>query len=597
MCNDKLKPEHLWRGSPRYRALRRTMLGRVTGHIARAVMVMLVPTLAFACAGTEISGDRALARALKWSGDDKSGAVLCLAPGRYSLRPGQFTDAFVGIDPARPLVVQSADPNDPAVLNRWLFGVSGRRGATESGHVILRDLTFEFDDARPLNPSERGFSGHRTAIVMGVGGPTRNVTVERVTIRGPLGEARLGAPEMQRNINGIEASRAVDVVLRDNRIERVVNGIMVSGEGLVIEGNRMRHSWGDFLRISPQVLPDGGCAATADVTVTRNMAYDFWANNRLHPDFIHLFASHGVACDVQRVTVSGNLVFPGTGMDQPGHPTRHPAERIMARGQTLSGAEPRLYRVSGPGTVVAPPAQCEDGMKSLAVQLDGTDTTAPTPVRVLPSDGDSLRIGRNGVPEVTLVQAWEAWRLLCSPKNQGVWQLQPVLPSIQGVFSNPLPDGASYKDITVQHNILWINAPAAVSFRGADDTNVTVQNNTFLRPWPGDRNRDGVANTPRDGVNTRVAAARIYLAEGANANIAANIATGPRNSAPGNVMLPPNGAGLEELFGRPAEAGRNPRTPQEAVALARPAGSESMGAAAVVPARDPVDWSWVATPW
>ena len=550
-----------------------------------------------------VSGTAELRAVLALPAGEKSGLRVCLAPGRYDLKTPDFRGAFTGLDPDRPIIFEAADPADPPVLTRWVFA-SGPEGG-ENGDAILRDLVVLLDDVPEVPPGETGFRGHRYGVAMGVGGVTRNVTLERLTVTGSLGEARLGAPELERNLTGINGLRLRNVTIRDSRLERLGSGIIVGGTDITVTGNRMRHSWGDMLRISPQVH-EGGCSDTEGVTVTRNMVYDHWANNRLHPDVIHMFASHNVACAVRNLTIAENLAFPGVGLWQPARPTGV-KPTVPSRPPARLPEGNRVFHIlQGAGISELPPADCAEERILIGVQRDGTyegDETAP--LRLVPQPGDRVAEGQSHRHEIALTRPWQTVRLTCDPKRPGTWKAAPSLPAMQGVFTNSLPDGAGFENVLIRHNILWVTAPAAVSFRDADNRGITVMQNTFLQPLPGDRDGDGQANTVLDGANMRFPTSRVVLQNGREQAVHRTLSGGPparksRAEQSGNVLLRPRGQDAGRYFAALPGPTLMPETPQDAVALARPRPgrvSPGTGAVAATPDGDPVDWSWVATPW
>lgn len=534
---------------------------------------------------------------------EKTGLRVCLRPGRYDMRASDFRGAFTGLDPARPVTFEAADPADPPVLTRWVFA-SGRDGG-ENGDAVLRDLVFVLDDVPAVAPGNTGFRGHRYGVVMGQGGITRNVTLERITVRGSLGEARLGAPELERNLTGIAGLRLRNVTIRDARLERLVNGIMVGGTDITVTGNRMRHSWGDFLRVSPQVH-GGSCSDTEGVTVTRNMVYDHWANNRLHPDVIHMFASHNVPCAIRGLTIAENLAFPGIGMWQPARPTGVRPRVPGPPPARLPEGHRAFHILQGAGTSELPPADCPEERILIGVQRDGTyDGGGGEPLRLVPRPGDRLAQGRARATEIALVRPWQTVRLTCNPRDTGTWRAFPTLPALQGVFTNALPGPAGFEDVEIRHNILWVTAPAAVSFRDSDDRGIAVMQNSFLQVLPGDHDGDGRANTVLDGANMRFPIGRVILHNGRDMAQHDTVSGGPPDrkspaTMAGNLLLRPRGQDAGRYFAAGPGPALMPTTPAEAVALARPRPGRvppGVGAVAASEADDPADWSWVAEPW
>jgi hypothetical protein len=429
------------------------------------------------------------------------------------------------------------------------------------------------------------------------------MVIEGLHVRGTLGQAREGQAELDSNLVGILGHRLHDVIIRDNRFEGIVNGIILGGTDLLVEGNHMRHSWGDLLRISPQVLGDGACAETRGVIVRNNILSQIWANNRLHPDFVHLFASGNVSCDVADVLIEGNIAFAGRdGLLQPDHPTGLEGGAPVPVPGLLPDENRVLHRLVGPGVTVLPEPVCQEGVRGMiGVQRD-VSSTGPIELRAASAP---FQLGRTLISSVTLTEPGETWRFLCrtdAESGQDYWQTMPGVPSLQGVFSNALPAAAAYSDITVRHNILWVTAPAGVSFRDDADRGIEVVNNSFLRPWPGDLNGDGTANGSKDGFNPMFNSGRVIMGDKTGYSIRRNVTGFPDrfgdDSNDAGLRHDDAGRSVVARFAMGPGGTFSPETAREAVALARPRADgllagRGLGALGVTPDTDPYDWSWV----
>lgn len=570
-----------------------------------AILLALVPGMAGAACLTDSDALRAV---LALPGSQKSGQRYCLAPGRFDgLTLQDFADAFVGLDPTRPVVFEAEDPDNPPRLNMWAFFISpDRRGPrVESGDVILRGLMLDLRDEPVVPPGEIGFRGYRDGVSLGLGGVTRNVRLEGIRVVGPLGEARLGARETARILNGVHVRRSRDITILDGRFEGVLNGITVGGENILVQGNRMRRSWGDLVRIIPQVGLEGQCADTDGITLRNNILYDDWSNHRMHPDVVHLFPDSHVTCSIRNVLIEGTLAFPGaTGLLQPAHPTGMVNLLPVQAPASLPGTPRQLHRLYGPGQTRLPPASCAEERIDIAVQLEGD---SPGPVTLLPAAGTRLDHYGKAVPQLVLSSPWEVWRLMCRPDRNGTWTLIRQLPVIQGIFSNALRGKGAYSNITLRHNILWIPAGQAISFRDPRNRNIEITRNSLLRPWPGDANGDGRANTHADGFLEHHPAAQILVADIPGLKVRGNVATPPLKHPDARfndlgMRHNDGGRALRQRFTTGPGPRLMPTTPAEAVALARPrAGGvldgAPVGAVATQPGDDPYDWSWVNNPW
>lgn len=550
-----------------------------------------------------VTDSAGLRRILDLPAGQKSGMTVCLAPGRYTdLTPGDFAGAFIGLDPARPITFEAEDPARPPVLNMWLFS-TGRGNQGENGDVILRDLAFDLTDDPLKQVGQNGFYGHRIGIQMGFDAVTRNVTLERIHVYGPLGNAREDGRETEHILHAVLGAQTRNVAIRDSRFENLLNGIAIAGETITIEGNRMRHSWGDLVRIVPQVKGGGGCADTVGVVVRNNILYDLWGNNRQHPDVVQMFAANSGICSVRDVLIEGNLAFPGRdAMQLPGFSTGFGNSAPRPAPADLPFQPRVLQRLTGPATSRLPAAVCPDKPVNLAVQLDGT---SPGPVVLLPSPGNRLVMGRQPFPELRLQAPWATWRLLCRPDQQGTWFLVRQMAGLQGFFTNNLPGKAGYHDITIRNNILW-TLGRAVDFRDPDNTGITVENNSLLRVWPGDLNGDGRPNTFDDGFHEQFPAAQIALPLRQDITASRNVATAPLKGGDrsNDVVMTHNDGGKATMQRFVTGPGPTlmPATPEEAVTLARPRpggplDGRGYGAVATRPADDPYDWSWVSKPW
>lgn len=554
-----------------------------------------------------ISTSAELEAVLAWPAAQKAGQTICLNPGRY----GGFNwwphrGAFMDMQARDPITFRSTDAAQPAVLDGFFIGSTDD---TPGGNVILRDLSVEMHSPTVANLSERGLARLTYGIYLGWQGPgARNVRIEDVTVRGPMGEAFKGALPVQDQLFGIfvKGSR---IVVRRVQMERLMNGLHVQGRDILIEHIRVRRLWGDMLQLSPEVLasPAGHtgpppCRRTERVVVRNNIMSDAWSNNVFHPDFIHLFASHNVTCGVREVLIEGNIAYIGAeGARQPGFPTGFSATDVMAAPGQLP-LRPNVLQRLRPGTVTLPPppAACRDARVEIGVQR----VPGQGGLRLLPAPGTRLAVNTNRVPEHSLLGDWEAARLICFPADPLTWDLRVEPPGPQGIFANSIPGSDGFRDFIIRHNVLWIASSNGISIRDDDNANILVAHNSLLQPFTGDANGDGRANTHADGFNELHVGAQIHLT-GRRFEVRDNIsssrlptpAPGWSNNDSGLRQLD-SGRSMAQRFTPDPRHGFMPTTPAQAIAMARPrpdgilAGS-SVGAVGPTPQSDPYDWSWV----
>lgn len=536
------------------------------------------------------------------------GLTLCLNPGRYALGPPDLRDQFTGLSTTKPLVVTATHQSRPPVLTYWEMG--SNTGAV-SGHVTLRDLRFEIESAE-VAIGENGFVGHKPAIAYGIGGPTRNFHIERVNVVGNLGEARLGARETQAILYGVRGLWGHNISIRNSRFEKLTHAINIGGEEIVVEGNRFRRGWADLIQISNQVTT-GPCQTSEQIEVRNNILYDPWSNHRFHPDLVHMFASPANDCDIRKVLIEGNIAFLGAeGTRQPAFPSYMANTRPRRTPAVLPATDGVLHRLTGSGAVTLPQARCAEADRQFAVQRQpGSGAFS-----LVPSPGDRFWFYGTEPRDTHIFTAdWETWILLCRKVEPGVWRLLQAGPSIQGVFTNALPEKAGFKDITIRYNIFWVNAHHGATFRDRDDRGISVYRNSFLQPFPGDRNGDGLPNTPADGFNAFSVGTGVLLMNGTNMSAWENI-TSSIGHRPLSGRDYRNDDGLRHndmgtaMIRRFVPSGRNddgtpqffPTRPTEAVRFARPKSGglldgRNVGALGVTPGHDPYNWSWVDDAW
>ncbi|WP_425041413.1 hypothetical protein [Primorskyibacter sp. S187A] len=555
-----------------------------------------------------VSTSDELEAVLKLAPEDKAGLTICLNPGRY----GGFgwwglRGAFTGIPDGKPIVFQSTDPARPAVLDGFFIGSADERAP---GNVILRNLVFEVASPPVADLSDPGLHEHLFAIYIGWQGPAaRNVLVENIVVRGPLGEAFKGAHPTYHNIYGIQA-KGDRIIIRHAHFETLMNAIHLQGRDILVEHVRGHRLWGDMFQVSPEVLPrpEGRtngwpCRRSERIVLRNNIMSDIWSNNNRHPDFIHFFASHKVICGLKDVLIEGNIVYLGReGARQPGFPTGFTATAPQPAPSVLPSQPRVVQRLNAPGNVTLPPASCPEERVRIAVQR----VPGSGPLSLRPPPGTVLVVNGVRQPAYDLLGDWEVARLTCRPDTRGTWDLDTAKPGPQGIFSNNIAGPDGYQNIIVRHNVLWITSGHGISFGDPDNRNIRVLNNSLLQPFPGDANGDGRPNLHSDGFNERHSGAQIRLEGMANVvrgNISSTRVRGGRQPGwSGNdngLRHTDSGRSMLSRFTPDPQSGTfMPTTPREAIEKARPRadgmlGTAGIGAVGVRPENDPYDWSWV----
>ncbi|ABV95840.1 hypothetical protein Dshi_4125 (plasmid) [Dinoroseobacter shibae DFL 12 = DSM 16493] len=556
-----------------------------------------------------VATDAELDAALRLPAAEKSGLTLCLGPGRFgNFKWHAHRGAFVGLDPARPMVVTSRDPANPAILSRWIMGSTDDR---PNGDLILRDLVFELDAPQVTRLSDLGFRGVTNALELGWKGiPTRNMVIERVAFRGPLGEAFAGALPVERILNGINGY-ALELTIRDVTFSGLMNSMQLQGEDILVEHTRTRHGWGDMLRISAVRLPEGRCRQSRNIVFRNNIMENIWSNNQYHPDAIHMFPVAKIACGVSDVTIEGNIVYMGAeGTRQPGFITGFRATDPMPVPDDLPFEPSLLHRFEAPGTTRLPAARCPERRVQLGIQKLPSEGV----LRVLPPEGQVMTAYGRPAEVVEITGPWEVLRIACNGKGVDQWDLRGAKPGPQGFFSNNVVGPEGYSNLKIRHNVLWITSPNGIRFSDPDNRGLYVHHNSLLQPFPGDANGDGRPHTSADGFNPDWQGARLLLT-GADVRVHHNISAtlGRQRNQPGwndnddglrstdlgrSMRIRFGGPGLIQTSDGPQPGVYLPTTPREAIEMARPLPGEFLdnrriGAVAGAAERDWYDWSWV----
>lgn len=546
-----------------------------------------------------VSDAAELAAAIALPAAQKAGLTVCLNPGHYDeIGWPALRGAFSGLPDAHPVTFRSTFDDDRAVLDRW---VMQSRDGQPTGNVSLEALDF-----RVFSPDlpEGGIINDRNkdAISIGAGAVTRNFHLRDITVTGSMTEARTGGHPTELTLVGLRGW-GENISVTGSHFSRVMNALILYGQDIRVEGNRGEHLWGDFLRLSGELPhPDGTpCRDSGNIMVRNNIVSDSWGNDNRHPDAVQIFPISNTSCGIRGLLIEGNIVFMGR------DGTRHPAYTTGFRNSVPVPAPPVLafdpgvlQRLTGPGTTTLPPADCTKPVTLAVQKLPGGGA-----VTLLPAPGERLQLYQQSLDRYRMTADWEIWRLQCRPGRKG-WSLIQQPPLQQGFFSNNVNGPGGYHDVIVRYNITWLPTRNGVVFLDPNNTDISVYNNSFLQPWPGDTNADGLANTPSDGFNTYAAGTGIRLFGAAGISAFANVSStlqgrkgpqgrnnddGLRNNDGGRSMMVrfvPIANGYPFL----------PTTPFEAVMMARPRpggplDGPQIGALASRPEKDWYDWSWV----
>ena len=547
-----------------------------------------------------VSSTVELEAALTLPAVDKAGLTVCVAPGDYSdLSWRALRDAFVGLEGDAPLVIAGSDPQTPPRLAAW--EMRSTTGAP-TGNLVLRDLWFHMTTT-PVPPPERPFTGRKYAIQLGLGGVSRNVVIERVTITGDMGEAAAGAHGTAHILNGI-TGWGEGVIVRNSRFSRIMNAVALWGTDLEVSRNEATRLWGDFLRLSPVPLgPErDDCAVSRNIVMRDNIVADAWSNNQYHPDILHMFAHSNKTCGIDTLLIEGNIAYMGAeGTRQPGFPTGFQFMPPVPAPEVLPLRLGELQTLVPPGVVQLPPPVCPDKRVSLAIQRAAGEGD----LVLLAPPGGVLKQGKQTLSQHVLKGDLEVWRLRCPGKGSAEWHLRASKPGPQGLFSNDIRGSDGYRNVTVRYNLLWLTSGAGLNLTDPDNRGLRVHNNSFLQPFPGDANGDGRPNTVADGFNVGGTGSRILL-RGADMMVSGNISArlGKMQQQPGwrlnddGIRADDQGLSMLRRFRAPSGVAEDffPTTPAEAVTLARPSPDGLLrqggfGAFGLRPAEDPYDWS------
>lgn len=534
----------------------------------------------------------------------KAGHVICLRPGTYApLNWRVLRGAFDGLPADRPLTVTSADPARPAVLTGPWEMASGTRGAP-NGNLILDRLIFRLTSPE-VPAGTKGYERHLFAVRLGVGGVTENFTLSRSRIEGPMREARKGGQRTRERISAIWG-HGRNISIKGNHFSQIVDGVSVFGSDITIAFNRGERLWGDMIRLSAVPLPDRQCQPSKSITVRNNIVSDVWSDNAEHPDIIHMFPISGIACGLEDVLIEGNIAYLGReGMVQPGRPTGFgfgAPEPVAAR---LTPPFDTLRVLVAPGTTTLPRADCRAGPQRIGIQRAAGEGRGP--LTLVPAPGDRLEYYGEVRGSKTLHSPGEAWLFFCRRGETNLWHMRGMKPGPQGFFSNQIKGPAGYRNITIRHNVFWLTQGHGVRLTDTDNRSITVVNNSFLQPFHGDANGDGVPNTNADGFNADQRGSRMLI-EGRDVTVARNISAWLGREQVKRPGWAENDDGLSHTDGGRSMIARFnwprgsqtffPTTPREAIEMARPRADgllagKRLGAVAPRADLDWYDWSWV----
>ncbi|WP_337185283.1 right-handed parallel beta-helix repeat-containing protein [Phenylobacterium sp.] len=217
-----------------------------------------------------------------------AGDVLRLKPGVYNGLSFRHVKRW---DPARPIVITSADPTRPAIVTD--FTVRGARG------LVFRDVTLH-----ATNPNTRGYG----FVFHGC----EAVALERVKVHGSLDGDPSNDPY------GVQFRDCHDVSVTGSEFTELNRGLLVGPASKVrVEDNRLhllRSDGMDFAQVQ-------------DVRIVGNEIRDIFRVGTDHPDGIQFWTSATTAPS-RNILIARNLIDRGRGLamqgifirDEAGHP-------------------------------------------------------------------------------------------------------------------------------------------------------------------------------------------------------------------------------------------------------------------------------------
>jgi uncharacterized coiled-coil protein SlyX len=273
---------------------------------ALAVLCVLHANLA-AAADLPVTDSTAAQAALRTV---KAGDRMLLGPGRYSGLTLKY-NLWKAAD--APVVIRSADPANPAVLDKFIWG--GVEG------LALEDVTL---DASSVTGNFWAFQ------FTGIKG----LRLSRVEV--------LSGLDLSQAAYGVSVRGGADVVVEDSHFRNLGRALAIGGvNGVKVTGNRahdLRSDGFDF-------------AAVTNVQILNNSLRNFFPLGTDHPDAIQFFTS-GTTTPSTDIVIKGNLIEIGDGRGTQGIFLRDqvgtlPYERVEIRDNLIVGTGWSAIRTQG----------------------------------------------------------------------------------------------------------------------------------------------------------------------------------------------------------------------------------------------------------
>ena len=242
----------------------------------------------------------------------QGGDTILLAPGSYS------GVALWAVNKASPVTIQSADPNNPAVINSLTLAIS-------SGFTF-NDLNFNANGSAASQTAPAGTDQFNIL-------SSQNITLDNINVYGDSPAAGGALATAQ---SGIYFKTDANVTLENSSFQYLMNAVTENFDNnITISNNSFQYLYNDGI--------DGG--GDSNVTISANTfdSLNIDPTNALHADAIQFWTAN-TSASAKNITIDGNTFTRGSGgiahgiylYDESGG--RLPYQNVEISNNSVSGA-------------------------------------------------------------------------------------------------------------------------------------------------------------------------------------------------------------------------------------------------------------------
>lgn len=405
------------------------------------------------------------------------GAIIEIAAGAtidVDAITGANWGRFTGYDDATPLVIRSADPNNPGT-----FTMDTRSWSFDGPNPVPHGNVF-FDNITLFRPWQGSVAGPGASLATspivttgGTGGGKgyRNIGFYNCRLSSTVADARTKPSvltgEMTAFLFNGDSDATSNIAIVDCEGSDLFNFGIFRGLDVNLVGNTLRDSWGDFARIAPNTDLDAD-----NINIIDNAHYGQTCDGLIrHADFVQ-GASTGGNNRTRNLNILGNIVFAG---DQGFRSLpaiapwfNNPNMVIASTNQTASTTDQILYRL-----------ECDVAAGNLTLQLPDISTVPNLFQVCLQNYGVSaftataLRFGSDTIDGVAadlpLPGNFQAVRFFKNGASATNWTIQRYGPAMQSINLQDDVGLIEYVAPNIAYNICWDTLLLGIGFEAPVD--------------------------------------------------------------------------------------------------------------------------------